>query len=63
MRTGRRHQREAKMITSLQIFIGFVIGCTGLLQIANAPFSGCSALVLGGFLILDGINNLCHHED
>jgi|EPASupsiteSAE347_1022098.scaffolds.fasta_scaffold00071_36 hypothetical protein len=51
------------MITSLQIFIGFVIGCTGLLQIASTPFSGCSALVLGGFLILDGIDHLCRNEE
>jgi len=62
--TNERNQDwEAGMITSLQIFIGFVIGCTGLLQIASTPFSGCSALVLGGFLILDGIDHLCRNEE
>jgi len=46
------------MINSLQILVGFVIGLQGLLHIATSPVPGCSALFVGGFLIMQAIDRL-----
>lgn len=46
------------MINSLQILVGFVIGLEGLLHIATTPVPGCSALFVGGFLIMQAIDRL-----
>jgi len=46
------------MINSLQIVVGFVIGLEGLLHIAASPVPGCSALFVGGFLIMEAVDHL-----
>jgi hypothetical protein len=46
------------MITVMRIFLGFVVCCIGFVQIAENPVQGCSALLLGGFVILAGLDRL-----
>lgn len=50
---------KAAMNTSLQIALGIVIGLMGLLQVPENPLVGSSALLVGGFLILQGVDHLC----
>jgi UDP-N-acetylmuramyl pentapeptide phosphotransferase/UDP-N-acetylglucosamine-1-phosphate transferase len=46
------------MIISMQIILGFLIGCIGFSQMANNPLTGSSALLLSGFMIMAGIDGL-----
>ncbi len=46
------------MITVMRILLGFVVCCIGFVQIAENPVQGCSALLLGGFVILAGLDRL-----
>jgi len=46
------------MSISLHILLGLIIGATGFSQIADNPMPGISALFLGGFLVLAGIDHL-----
>lgn len=46
------------MSTSLQIVIGLAVGIAGAFYIPTSPLSGCSALMIGGLLILEGVNHL-----
>lgn len=50
------------MTTSLQILLGLVLCGAGLATVAGNPFSGCSAIFLGGVLILAGIDPLGHTD-
>ncbi len=47
------------MSTSLQILTGFIVGCAGLMRIADSPIPACSAVLLGGFIIMGAVNDLC----
>lgn len=51
-------RKEQDMMRSLQIFLGLVIGCVGFLRISENPEQGSTALLVGGFLILAGIDHL-----
>jgi hypothetical protein len=42
--------------TSLHILLGLVIGFLGAVSIPASPMFGAAALVLGGLMILEGIN-------
>jgi|GEM_PF-5725264 len=46
------------MSISRQILLGLIVGATGFFQIADNPMPGISAVCLGGFLILAGIDPL-----
>jgi hypothetical protein len=50
---------KAAMNTSLQIALGVVVGLLGLLQVPHDPLIGSSALLIGGFLILQGVDRWC----
>lgn len=50
---------KAAMNTSLQIALGIVVGLAGLLHVAYDPLIGSSALLIGGFLILQGVDRWC----
>ena len=50
---------KAAMNTSLQIALGIVIGFAGLLHVPSNPVVGSCALLIGGFLILQGVDNWC----
>jgi sulfite exporter TauE/SafE len=45
------------MVSTVQMLLGLVIGVLGFRQIAENPLTGCSALFLGGFLILVGLDH------
>ena len=47
------------MGASLNILVGFVVGCAGFVLIGDTPTVGGSALLLSGFFILTGIEQLC----
>jgi hypothetical protein len=53
-------EEEFEMFTIIQVFLGFVVGCIGFMQIAEHPIQGCSALLLSGFIILAGLDR-SHH--
>lgn len=44
------------MFRSLQILCGMVIGCIGFTQIGENPVQGSTALLVGGFLVLSGVD-------
>jgi len=46
------------MFTVMRILLGFVVGCIGFVQIAENPIQGCSALLLGGLVMLAGLDRL-----
>jgi hypothetical protein len=50
---------KAAMNTSLQIALGIVIGLVGLIQVPDNPLVGSCSLLIGGFLILQGVDNWC----
>lgn len=41
-----------------QIVIGLIVGALGFFQMEENTLAGCSALFVGGFLILAGIDRL-----
>ncbi|NTV42792.1 MAG: hypothetical protein HGA63_05770 [Syntrophobacteraceae bacterium] len=45
------------MFRSLQILFGMVIGCIGFMQIGENPVPGATALLVGGFLVLSGVDH------
>jgi hypothetical protein len=46
------------MFIVMRILLGLVVGCIGFVQIAENPVQGCSALLVGGFVILAGLDHL-----
>lgn len=50
---------KTAMNTSLQIALGIAIGLMGMMQVPDNPWLGSSALLIGGFLILQGVDHLC----
>ena len=46
------------MTTSLQIFLGLVLCGGGFTTVSGNPFSGCSALFLGGVLLLAAVDRM-----
>jgi hypothetical protein len=55
-----QQDKETKVFTGMQIILGFMVGAIGFLQIAENPGLGCSALLLGGFMIMAGVDHLGH---
>lgn len=44
------------MFRSLQILFGMIIGFIGFVQIGENPLPGSTALLVGGFLVLSGVD-------
>lgn len=49
-------EEELGMLRSLQILFGMVVGCIGFMQIGENPVQGSTALLVGGFLVLSGVD-------
>jgi hypothetical protein len=45
-----------KVVVSLQILAGLLLGLAGLVHIADSPLPGCGVALAGGFLIMEGLN-------
>lgn len=54
--SGGLFEEEHGMFRSLQILCGMVIGCIGFTQIGENPVQGSTALLVGGFLVLSGVD-------
>lgn len=44
------------MAGTLQIILGLTLGLAGFLQISSNPAPACSVALIGGLLVLEGVN-------
>jgi hypothetical protein len=45
-----------KMVISLQIILGLTVVFAGLVHIAESPLPGCGTALIGGLLIIEGVD-------
>ena len=50
------------MASSVQIFLGIIIGLISFFRLADNPLTAYSSLVVAGFFILAGIDHMFGHS-